>query len=284
MRIFARVLRRPAGTTTKVVVRGPEPRYYEGRETLEVVGESNYQPALWAIVGGFRRDYVRHPVGALLEPEPTNPYDRNAIKVMVDQHLVGYLSRHDAALYGPGVVQLMAESSASVGLYGVVVGGGERGDGIGFLGVFLDHDPTHFGVTRQRAADIAGVRTGFSEAVATDLADDSYDLSWYRELTGDPIADVGRLRAWLQDDPDPLDRHYMMNELRSRSASPTRPHSTAPDTRSTRSARTALAPMLSALRSLRTKYLEIGHSRPDGACGARTRDLRLAKPALSQLS
>jgi hypothetical protein len=56
----------------------------EGRETLEVVGESHYQDQLWRAVGGFQNDRVRHDVLAVLVPEPDNPHDENAIMVVID--------------------------------------------------------------------------------------------------------------------------------------------------------------------------------------------------------
>jgi hypothetical protein len=192
------------------------PTVLGGSETLEVVGESHRQEVLWRIVGGRRIEPVRHDVCATLQPEPTNVHDSNAVMVLIENELAGYLSRHDAALYGPGLTHLMTRTNTPVGLLGVIVGGGERADGHGFLGVFLDHDPADFGVTRQRAADIPGFRTGFSEAVATDLEDESYDLSWYTQLSPDVIRAIKQLRSWLETDPDPIDRHYMMNELEER--------------------------------------------------------------------
>jgi hypothetical protein len=197
-------------------LRPSAPTILSGGETLEVVGESHRQEILWQIVGGRRIEPVRHDVCAILRPEPANIHDTNAVMVLVENELVGYLSRHDAALYGPGLIRLMTQMSAPVGLFGVIVGGGERADGLGFLGVFLDHDPADFGVTRERAADIPAFRTGFSEAVATDLEDDSYNLSWYTQLSPDVITAVKQLRSWLETDPDPIDRHYMMNELETR--------------------------------------------------------------------
>lgn len=56
------------------------------------------------------------------------------------------------------------------------------------------------------------MRTGFSEAMATDLEDDSYDLSWYRELSGDDITDIKKLRAMLGTENEAIDRHYMLSE------------------------------------------------------------------------
>jgi hypothetical protein len=79
-----------------------------GYETLEVVGESFYQAALWQIVGGFTRERVREPCRAVLVPEPTNPHDANAVQVIVAGQLVGHLSRQDAAAYLPGLSRLMA--------------------------------------------------------------------------------------------------------------------------------------------------------------------------------
>jgi len=81
-----------------------------GDETLEVVGESYRQEELWRIVGGRQADYVRFNVDAILVPEPANPHDPNAIEVLVDSILVGYLSREDAAHYRPGVLRVMQEN------------------------------------------------------------------------------------------------------------------------------------------------------------------------------
>ena len=68
---------------------------YSGDETLEVVGESNYQDALRRIVDSPLGDAVRHAVVAVLVPEPSNPYDSNAINVQIEGSIIGYLSRND---------------------------------------------------------------------------------------------------------------------------------------------------------------------------------------------
>ncbi len=54
------------------------------RGTVEVVGESNYQGSLQVIAGGFDMNgpAVRDHIAVLL-PEPTNPYDRNAVRVVI---------------------------------------------------------------------------------------------------------------------------------------------------------------------------------------------------------
>lgn len=117
-----------------------------GRDTLEVVGESNYQDVLRRCVGGDDGERVRHSVEVVLMPEPQNPYDGNAIAALIKGDLVGYLSREDAAVYLPGLRALMERHACPIGLEGQIVGGGQCPDGRGMLGVFLDHDPADFGL------------------------------------------------------------------------------------------------------------------------------------------
>jgi HIRAN domain len=194
-----------------------EATLYPGDDPLEVVGESRYQDALWKIVGGRRGDPVRYETEAVLEPEPDNPYDPNAIKVLIGGAVVGYLSREDAATFRPGLLGLMeASPTARVALEASIVGGGPRADGIGFLGVFLDHNPADFGVAREGPGSARSLRTGFSEAMATDRADDSYDLSWYEELSQNHLTAIEQLRFRLDTEHDPIDRHYMLCELEKR--------------------------------------------------------------------
>jgi hypothetical protein len=214
--LFSRLFGK-SSPTAAANVRGIDATFYPGDEPLEVVGESGYQDALWTIVGGRRRESVRYETEAVLEPEPDNPYDPNAIKVLVDGNLIGYLSRDDAATYLPGLLRLMEESpTGRVALEAQIVGGGPRRDGIGYLGVFLDHDPADFGLAVQRAANRRSLRTGFSDAMATDLDDDKYDLSWYAELSENDVTAIKQLRSKLEAECDPIDRHYMLCELEKR--------------------------------------------------------------------
>lgn len=193
---------------------------HEGDDDLEVVGESRYQQALWAACGGSPGDRVRHRIVAVLVPEPDNPHDGNAVAVWVDGAVVGYLPREVAARYVAGLRDRMTRCGAHVALSGVVVGGGRRAHGPGMLGVWLSHDPADFGVTVARTPDRVSfpgaMRTGFSEAWQTDVADDSYDLSWYGDL---PTADrpaVDMLRSLLAAERDPIDRHFQFAELEAR--------------------------------------------------------------------
>lgn len=187
---------------------------------MEVVGESFYQDALWRIAGAKRGQPVRKRAVAVLVPEPYNPYDSNAIRVDIDGLQVGHLSASNAIRYGPGLRALMDRHRGYIALNAIVVGGGH---GREHLGVWLSHDPKDFGLGNRaappsdtRPATVGAIRTGFSEAWSTDLEDDSYDLSWHNELPDDQIAAVRKLRQLLAVDPDPIDRHYMFDELESR--------------------------------------------------------------------
>jgi hypothetical protein len=193
-----------------------EATLYTGHETLEVVGESNYQDALWRIVGGRVPDPVRYKTVALLIPEPTNDHDPNAIEVLIDGHLVGYLSREDAGAYRPGLIELMAASANHlVALEAVICGGGPRRDGIGYLGVFINHDPADFGLTGHYASG-EHLRTGLSAAIATDREDERYDLSWYKRLSADDDTAIEEMRSLLETERDAIDRHFMLGELERR--------------------------------------------------------------------
>jgi HIRAN domain len=214
---FLNRLFRKSSSSETASIRSTEATLYPGDDALEVVGESNYQDALWTIVGGRRREPVRYETEAVLEPEPHNPHDQNAIKVVVEGHLVGYLSREDAAAYRPGLLRLIEESpTGRAALEAQIVGGGPRRDGIGFLGVFLDHDPADFGLIRQQVARGRTLRTGFSDANATDIDDDSYDLSWQLKLSNNDVIAIKELRSLLETETDLIDRHYMFCELEKR--------------------------------------------------------------------
>jgi hypothetical protein len=59
-----------------------------------IVGESQYQPMLQRVAKHGRS------FRAILMPEPDNPYDRNAIRVVAEEGTtIGYLSREDALAY-----------------------------------------------------------------------------------------------------------------------------------------------------------------------------------------
>lgn len=214
MGFLDRVLGRPeAAVATHTQQLAAHVEILGGQETLEVVGESFHQEDLWRLAGGFTRERVRCGCVARLVPEPENPYDEKAIKVMIESVQVGHLAREDARVYLPGVHHLLA-SRPAVALHGQIVGGGEAEGRLGMLGVFLDHDPADFGLRLHEVAHIGELQTGLSQAIATDLEDDSYDLSWLDKLSGTHSpGDVVVLRRLLPDEDEPIDRHYMFAEL-----------------------------------------------------------------------
>lgn len=75
-----------AQTKPKATARG------HGEYSQEVVGESNYQPALRSIRASSEKPFHR----ARLVPEDDNPYDDQAVRVDVSGHTIGYLPRADA--------------------------------------------------------------------------------------------------------------------------------------------------------------------------------------------
>ncbi len=175
-----------------------------GDDDLRVSGESFHQDILWVIVGGRTRDPVRHEIHALLVAEHGNPHDPNAVSVWIAGHRVGHLGREDARLLRPGLIRLQRQYKQAIALAGHVIGGGADGHRLHSLGVFLTFDAAAF-----------GVRTGRTPAVATDAADDRYDLGWLSELPADPETRVRRLRQALGTETELIGRHYLFAELES---------------------------------------------------------------------
>jgi tetratricopeptide (TPR) repeat protein len=198
---------------------GMQAQLCEGRDDLDVVGEASYQDNLWRIVGGRHspEGRVREEVYAVLAAEPDNPYDANAVAVWIQGLKVGYLSREDARRYRPGLLALEQQHGKPIALAGVIAGGGMRADGPGRLGVFLEHDPTDFGLRPMPMSppSESTMRTGLSDALATDDADDSYDLSWMSDLPVDDLRAIKMLRQLLEREADAIDRHYMHAHLQT---------------------------------------------------------------------
>jgi hypothetical protein len=110
-----------------VVGRGGYPR--------NVVGESHCQDALAAICGGHNRDGHELEIEGELVPEPSNPYDSNAVMVSIAGQKVGYLSRDDASQYQTSLVAA-GFGSQRVKVGAKIVGGWRTNQ----------HDAGHFGV------------------------------------------------------------------------------------------------------------------------------------------
>ncbi|HEY5520202.1 MAG TPA: HIRAN domain-containing protein [Candidatus Limnocylindrales bacterium] len=70
---------------------------YAGAGGLLVVGSQHYRTAVKRAVGRMGPQGVTLTVA--LVPEPTNPYDPNAISVQVDDQIIGYLQKATAKSY-----------------------------------------------------------------------------------------------------------------------------------------------------------------------------------------
>lgn len=80
-----------------------------GRGSVEVAGESYYSQAISSLFGhDVGLSGAELAVEAHLIPEPSNRYDRNAVKVMIGSQHVGYLAAEDAARYQPRLAALIA--------------------------------------------------------------------------------------------------------------------------------------------------------------------------------
>ena len=103
---------------------------------LDVVGESFY----WSNLVALTQRYPDGLAVALLQREPDNQYDRNAIKVLIDGVQVGHLSRDDAEDYQ---TLLKSYERRGMGLFLLAeITGGEIEDGMhGPVGVYFEHAP-----------------------------------------------------------------------------------------------------------------------------------------------
>ncbi len=196
----------------------PQVHVLQGSERLAVVGESFYRENLWRIVGGRPDDgQVRFPVTAVLSPDPTNPYDSNAVSVWVDGLQVGHLARADAGQYQRAIIELEQRYGCRIGLTGSIVGGGMREDGPGSLGVFLLHNRADFGLADPHLeAHEHNMRTGLSDAFRTDRDDDTYDIAWVQRLPTDTAGAITMLRHQLTTTTEAISRHFAFCELEAR--------------------------------------------------------------------
>lgn len=104
---------------------------------VDVVGESHYQAAIRAACNWKPDTDTLFECMAELVPEPTNPYDPNAIKVTIDGACVGHLSRQDAVTLGPTIREAIQRNGN--GMCRAVIAGHANGD-TDNLGIFLHLD------------------------------------------------------------------------------------------------------------------------------------------------
>jgi hypothetical protein len=209
MGLLSRLLQRGTPVAPSAIAPSFEMALHTGYENLEVVGESHYQDNLWRIVGSRSSERVDVPVYAVLLPEKDNPYDANAISVWVNGLLVGHVPRDLAAAYRPGLIELERREGKRIALNARVIGGGMRHEGPGSLGIFIDHDPTDFGIAHHGISD-GDIYEGESGAQLDG------HLAWLSSLSADPATAVTALRLNLTTTRDPLDRYYLYLELEKR--------------------------------------------------------------------
>lgn len=203
----------PYGQRPKWMQDGMSGTLITGPEPLEVVGESFHQGELAAIAKARRGE---SEVIAILVAEEGNPYDPNAIGVWIDGMQVGHIGRGDAAELRPGLIRLY-EQHGAVALEGYLVGGTLGSAPVSVdapsFGVWLRYDPVDFGV--EKANPPLTMQSGLSHSLATDLRDDSYDLSWLDSLSESPSKRLTQLRGLLDTEADPISRHYVFLMLES---------------------------------------------------------------------
>lgn len=91
-----------------------------------MVGESYYQDALTKVTGGRRSHGVDMNCVAMLIPEPTNEYDRDAVAVTINGLKVGHLSREEARYYRP-LVDRTIKAAGVATVEARICGGWDRG-------------------------------------------------------------------------------------------------------------------------------------------------------------
>ena len=104
----------------------------------EVVGESNYQPALEVICGGRKARSAEFYCEAALVLENSNPHDNKAVRIDINGKTVGYLSRRLAREYRQRLVEAGHPNLSGI-CKAVIRGGRDKGNGeLTYFGVWLD--------------------------------------------------------------------------------------------------------------------------------------------------
>lgn len=111
------------------------------RYEWEVVGESHYQEALSKIAGPKEKTAKEIFCKALIVPEPTNQYDKNACAIYINGLKIGYMERLDAKSY---LSFLKSEGRKRTDVFSVdaeINGGWLDAKSEGNYGVMLDLEP-----------------------------------------------------------------------------------------------------------------------------------------------
>lgn len=103
-----------------------------GAYNFDIVGEASYQNALDQLAGGKTDAGVHVEKWATLIIEKDNPFDPNAVRVDIEGHTVGYLSRTHAARFRKTINRSNCVAPA------LITGGWKRAGGQGHYGVKLN--------------------------------------------------------------------------------------------------------------------------------------------------
>ena len=132
--------RQPAITPAEPVVAADEIKPHQKRVfstrdfNVGVAGARNYHQAIMAATKGKKPYGERVYIPVVLQTEPDNPHDPNAVKVMsTTRQTIGYLYREEAEQYRPGI-ESWEQQGKWVGCQGQVVGKGQD------VRVYLDLD------------------------------------------------------------------------------------------------------------------------------------------------
>jgi hypothetical protein len=109
---------------------------------MDVVGESHYQrdlASLKAALTTSRRGWSVDTVARLVR-EPDNRYDRNAVRVLIHGHLVGYVPRDEAAEAQPWLKRI-ERTGKPVFVAASINGGRDQGGYLSPIGVTLEELP-----------------------------------------------------------------------------------------------------------------------------------------------
>lgn len=107
----------------------------DGSYQYEVVGESHYQDELEDLCGGHSDEGHRVESTAYLIPEPSNPYDPQAIRVVIDRKTVAYLPKRETDQFHSAI---RGGQATSASCDAIIVGGWMGRRGTGHFGVKLD--------------------------------------------------------------------------------------------------------------------------------------------------
>lgn len=109
----------------------------DGEFAFNVVGESYRQGLLSKMAGGRTPDGVNKRVWVWITPEPNNPHDPNAVRIVLDNTTVAYLAADIAPKYKKRMRALGYSSTACC--EAVICGGWKRpGGDTGHFGLKLD--------------------------------------------------------------------------------------------------------------------------------------------------